>query len=286
MTYPASAGINYWTRIGLEGVRGGVDVLTIDPLTPTTLYAGTHEGLKKSTNGGRNWSYISGAGCGTLCVVLFLAIDPLTPTTLYLGFSDYYAIYLYKSTNGGGNWSHIDTGYMWLTILAIDPLTPTTLYAADGAKVYKSINGGEDWSLANTGLTASKVNSLAIDPLTPTTLYAGTDVAVYKSTNGGGNWSLANTGLTASNVNSLAIDPLTPTTLYTATSSGAYKSTNGGGNWSQMNDIADTEFHVLAVAPTKRASFIYAGTNHGVLEWTSLTSVPTISPWLLLLLDD
>jgi len=159
MTYPASAGINYWTRIGLEGVRGGVDVLTIDPLTPTTLYAGTHEGLKKSTNGGRNWSYISGAGCGTLCVVLFLAIDPLTPTTLYLGFSDYYAIYLYKSTNGGGNWS-------------------------------------------------------------------------------------------------------------------------------QMNDIADTEFHVLAVAPTKRASFIYAGTNHGILEWTSLTSVPTISPWLLLLLDD
>ena len=243
MTYPASAGINYWTRIGLEGVRGGVDVLTIDPLTPTTLYAGTHEGLKKSTNGGRNWSYISGAGCGTLCVVLFLAIDPLTPTTLYLGFSDYYAIYLYKSTNGGGNWSHIDTGYMWLTILAIDPLTPTTLYAADGAKVYKSINGGGNWSLANTGLSASKVNSLAIDPLTPTT-------------------------------------------LYTATSSGAYKSTNGGGNWSQMNDIADTEFHVLAVAPTKRASFIYAGTNHGVLEWTSLTSVPTISPWLLLLLDD
>ena len=79
--------------------------LAIDPVTPTTLYAGTHDGgVFKSTNGGENWSAVNTGLTNT--DVHTLAIDPATPTTLYAGtFGG-----VFKSTNGGGNWSAVNTG--------------------------------------------------------------------------------------------------------------------------------------------------------------------------------
>ena len=53
-----SAGTNVWTSNGPEG--GTIHALAIDPVTPTTLYAGTDGGgVFKSTNGGGNWSAVN-----------------------------------------------------------------------------------------------------------------------------------------------------------------------------------------------------------------------------------
>ena len=88
----ASAQNGTWTSNGPEG--GPVQALAVDPLTPTTLYAGTFDeagdggGVFKSTDGGGSWSAIN-TGL-TNPFVRALAVDPLTPTTLYAG------------TNGGG----------------------------------------------------------------------------------------------------------------------------------------------------------------------------------------
>src|SRR5712664_3508510 len=87
-----------WNAAGLTGV--GVLSLVIDPLTPTTLYAGTSSsGVFKSSDGGASWSATGLTGIGD---VLTLTIDPLTPTTLYAGTS---TSGVYKSTNSGVNWS-------------------------------------------------------------------------------------------------------------------------------------------------------------------------------------
>ena len=55
-----------WTSIGPEG--GEILALLIDPLTPTTLYAGLNvRGLFKSTNSGGNWNTINtGLNDGTV----------------------------------------------------------------------------------------------------------------------------------------------------------------------------------------------------------------------------
>ncbi|MFQ5962208.1 MAG: hypothetical protein ACE5MG_12510 [Candidatus Methylomirabilales bacterium] len=51
----AEAGVNVWTSTGPEG--GVIQVLALDPGTPTTLYAGTQGGaVFKSTDGGASWS--------------------------------------------------------------------------------------------------------------------------------------------------------------------------------------------------------------------------------------
>jgi hypothetical protein len=77
-----SAGVNVWTSIGPEG--GHIHALAIDPVTPTTLYAGTNGGgVFKSTNGGGNWNtFNSGL---TNYDIQALAINPATPSILYAG---------------------------------------------------------------------------------------------------------------------------------------------------------------------------------------------------------
>ena len=74
-----------------------VHALAIDPVTPTTLYAGTFSGcVFKSTDGGGVWSPMSN---GLVVATAYtLAIDPATPTTLYAGTWKG----VFKSTDGGG----------------------------------------------------------------------------------------------------------------------------------------------------------------------------------------
>jgi len=64
-------------------ISNGVLVLVIDPVTPTTLYAGAGGGVYKSIDGGGIWS-AAATGLPTTNVSA-LAIDLATPTTLYAG---------------------------------------------------------------------------------------------------------------------------------------------------------------------------------------------------------
>ena len=86
--------------------------MAIDPQIPATLYAGTNEGVFKSTDGGGNWeSANTGLNTGMPSLspdntvvyqatsVYSLAIDPATTATLYIGT----ARGVFKGTNSGGN---------------------------------------------------------------------------------------------------------------------------------------------------------------------------------------
>ena len=210
-----------------------VRVLVIDPITPSTLYAGTNNaentllgGVYKSTDGGSNWT-ASNTGLNTSYVIpeiRAMVIDPLTPSTLYVG----------TAVSGGGD----------------------IYVGTDAGGVYKSMDGGDSWTAINNGLPTFQsdgkthiydIYTLAIDPLTPSTLYAGTNiVGVYKSMDGGDSWTAINNGLPTFQLDgkthiydiyTLAIDPLTPSTLYAGTVGvGVYKSTDAGRNWTAMND--------------------------------------------------
>jgi hypothetical protein len=76
----ASAGANYWTTNG--PVEDYIYALAVDPLTPSTVYAGTvFNGVYKSVDSGDNWNPINtGLPAGS---VYSIGTDPLTPSTLY-----------------------------------------------------------------------------------------------------------------------------------------------------------------------------------------------------------
>ena len=91
-----------WSPVNNGLTNKSVWALAIDPSTPTTLYAGTWNGVFKSINGGTTWSANGLTGNG----VFALAIDPSTPTTLYAGTNGG----VFKSINGGTTWSATGTG--------------------------------------------------------------------------------------------------------------------------------------------------------------------------------
>ena len=68
-----------WISHGPEG--GIISALLIDPLTPTTLFAGGEGGLFESTDRGGHWNRAKSriAYENVYCLVF----DPATPTTLY-----------------------------------------------------------------------------------------------------------------------------------------------------------------------------------------------------------
>jgi photosystem II stability/assembly factor-like uncharacterized protein len=263
----------------LSEVAHIISALAIDPAVPTTLYAGTNNGVYKSTDGGGNWLPVN-TNLPDMLTISVLAIDPLTSTTLYAG-SELRGVY--KSTDGGGNWTPVNVGLpSEIHALAIDPAMPATLYAGTaGGGIFKSIDSGGGWSAFNTGfpdMTMTRVLALEIDPTAPTTLYVGTFNGAFKSTNGGENWEPINNGLTNSGVHSLAIDPSEPTTLYAGAytivndsgnpyipGSGIFKSTNGGMNWEVINTgLTHTAVSTLAIDPSVSA-ILYAGTWGGPL---------------------
>lgn len=88
--------------LGSSGRAGGppggdIGALAIDPLTPTTYYAGSSGGVFKSLDAGASWELASTGPTGLF--VQCLAIDPLTPTTLYAGTDEGVS----KSTDAGAS---------------------------------------------------------------------------------------------------------------------------------------------------------------------------------------
>ena len=262
---------NRWRSNGPDG--GFVSSLAIDPANPGTIYAGTSEGVFKSTNGGGNWNssvakdYVSG-----------LAIDPKTPMTLYAASEDGVS----KSTNGGTSWSVISS-FQHVTAVGIDPTNPNIIYAAsifDG--VFKSTNSGGTWF--SIGLSETQPSELAIDPINPNTIYVAGKSGppqyfdiVCKSTDGGQTWSSSHPNSYSGSVNALAIDPTNPNIIYAGLprgdgdTGGVYKSTDGAKSWSAFNNGL-TPGHGGAAAlaiDSSNPNIIYAGTAKGLFKSTN-----------------
>ena len=214
-----------------------------DPSLATTFYAGTDNGVFKSTDGGGTWK--------TTGLIIFptyaLGVD--STANVYAGtLTD-----IRKSTDGGTTWTTVYTlpsGVFTVNALVVDPSNSQNVYATFGTNIsggtVKSTNGGGTWATLAGGLPAKGFLSLVLDARAPATLYAGggdfQTSLLYKSTDGGGTWTSMTTGLAPLEVNSIVIDPGSSSTLYAAVGTGGtnngakipgvYKSTNGGATWS------------------------------------------------------
>src|ERR1051326_2162352 len=136
---PAITGLTYDPGVGQNYAIYRVNSFTIDPSSPSTVYAGTNYGLYKSTNSGGNWSQIN------------------TGLT-------------YTYTSGGQTYTYAHPSYG----LRIAPGNSTTIYTATDGGVFKSVNAGLNWSNVNNGLTNNSIACVAIDASNSSLLYAGT----------------------------------------------------------------------------------------------------------------
>ena len=121
----------------------GVNSIVIDPINTHVVYAGTTQGLFKSSNHGEQWSkiqqtlgdvYISG-----------IQLDPFDTKIVYLATSQG----VRKSTDGGQSWQLKNEGLEATSIRSIqmNPQDSRILYVGtNGAGLHRSRNGGDTWT--------------------------------------------------------------------------------------------------------------------------------------------
>ena len=256
VSYATTDGGGRWNP-GTGLPNSSVNVVAIDPLNPSTLYAGLGgrstkaRGVFKSTDGGNTWRSSGLAGWN----IQAIAIDPKQSSTVYAG--------PHKSTDGGATWNQMNN-FAAIGELTIDPITPTTIYAIGNGiqcgdaftppTFQKSTDGGATWNSVRNGASFFGAHSLVLDPENPSTLYALAG-NLFESTDGGSNWRIPYAG--NHNFVRLAIDPEHPSTLYLSDpSSNIFKSTDRGRTFAMPTRLGNS-LNQLIVDPTN-SSTIYA----------------------------
>jgi photosystem II stability/assembly factor-like uncharacterized protein len=218
--------------------NNNVGAIAVAPSNPNIIYAGTGdsaprntfltgEGMYKSTDAGKTWSFI---GLGDTHIISWILVDPKNPDLLYVAaLGHFYGPNpergVFKSTDGGKTWNKVlyvndQTGAI---TMAMDPANPQVIYAAmweayrrpwtlssggPGSGIYKTTDGGAHWVniTHNQGLPTGifgKVG-LAVAPSAPNVVYAliqaetnvpGKPGGLFRSDNGGQSWTLMNNSL-------------------------------------------------------------------------------------------
>lgn len=272
---PFNEGIT--TRTGPTGDIIPIFCLTIDPLHPNVIWAGTQEarGIFKSTDGGLTWEkHDNGIIESQGITFRGFTIDPTNSDIVYAAAEissyawnngkeklgrefDMTEGAIYKTTDHGLNWNAIWRGNNLARYIWIDPRDTNVLYISTGifdreAKnsnpatgdpggegVLKSIDGGKTWTRVNNGLNNLYVGSLFMHPTNPDILLAGTGNNAYFQ------------------------------------SKGAYLTADGGANWVQ---VLSGEIITAVEFATGNPSIAYAAgpdrvyrSENGGLTWKNVT---------------
>ena len=201
-------GASWSTPVDGTDLGETVKSIAIDPITPTTVYAGnfkivpsTNNYIVKSTNGGANWSQLPDQNFGGPDLRAYnIAVDTVTSGTLYAGGT---GMTLVKSVNGGTSWTDVKPASGYSYALAIDPNTPATLYAgidtftgSGTLGIFKTVNGAGAWTPKNSGLpvnlSSDSVRFLLVDPANSSVVRALMYSGYYQSSNGADLWTAGN----------------------------------------------------------------------------------------------
>jgi photosystem II stability/assembly factor-like uncharacterized protein len=266
--------------------------VAIDPISPTTLYAVSSNGLgwvtAKSTDSGKNWTVVNtgsppSAGFAVAPVGL-VAVSRTTPVTVYTGYFDlvFQVGNLAKSTDGGATWSAADFGLNYADVrsVAIDPAIPSNIYAGMGGlntPLFKSVDGGGSWSsVAQFQLGPySWISSVLVGSASSNLIFAAANSpyingTVFKTTDGGANWTRE--GLRAETSTVMALDASDSNTVYLGDDDPygcgegtLYKSVDGGSTWAASYSWETGPVNALAI-DSRNPAVLYAGTPEGVFK--------------------
>ena len=291
---PAAASDVAWTRSGPEG--GYVRSLAVHPHDASVVFAGTVDGVYRSTDGGLTWSR-SNTGIGNRTARTII-INPQRPEQMFaLVWGD---AGLFRSDDGGETWYSLEHWGEYNHPSLQFSTTPFVLYLGVGEAVFSSADSGTSWaemtnipdeaegfvvhpdqpefmavilstggvalsedggaSWEDCGKAATKAMGRVIfDATDPSVVYGQTSDALYRSTDGCRSW----TSFPEPRFNPpgfLVADPHRPFTLYASVWWEVLVSRNGGRDWRRFGPVIDPlRSHDMAISPTNPNVFYFAG---------------------------
>lgn len=203
-----NGGVSWSQSLYIADSVGAIDV-ALDPSNPNKVFAAMWERQRRedyikyggpmtalyvTTNGGANWSVVTGGFPSNASDLGRISLDicASNPQVVYAltAYANGNTRGLYKSIDGGTNWTLINgsaagsSNYAWFNrICKVNPNDANNIYCG-GLNMERSINGGTGFS----SIAASHVDhhALAFAPSNPNFVVNGNDGGIDYSTNGGG----------------------------------------------------------------------------------------------------
>jgi photosystem II stability/assembly factor-like uncharacterized protein len=190
--------------VSIFPVGTSISGLWHDAADPKTVYAATHHGFFKTTNGGMYWS------CIFLQNMEFLTFSQAqsSPSVMYLGGTLSGQGQVWRSEDRGLTWHVVGSGILGGAVrqIAVDPRNPLIAYVISGGELVKTVNGGRTWGNVTPHVSfqdikiGEPVGFIAVDPGIPNHLLAGCDRGyskisdVVESMDGGASWKVRDFG--------------------------------------------------------------------------------------------
>ena len=236
-----------WRRVGnpFPG-ESQVRALTVDPRSPSVVYAGAENGIYRSEDSGMTWSRLDSPMAGLK--IWSIAVDPANSDNIYVGTSP---AQLFRSRDGGQSWDKLSPniaqecaiGDPRVTALLVDPIDTNTVIAGveiDG--VYISRDGGDTWDHVEQGITNPDIHGMAFSLGEEKTLLVSTPRDIFSSSDDGATFqSLMSSGsLDKPYCRWVAVKADDPQTMFVANGDAAIgntgtirRSTDGGQSWEE-----------------------------------------------------
>ncbi len=235
-----------------------VHALAQAPSDPRILYAGTLEGVFRSSDGGATWTQISPAGSHEIHEIESLAVDPGDPDTVYAG-----TWHLpWKTSDGGKTWHNIKQGLIVdsdVFSIIVDPEHPHTVYLSACSGIYKSENAGIHFrKIQGIPSEARRTRSLMQDPEKRDVVYAGTTEGLYKTVDAGRSFKRMTDADVV--VNAVYVDPDDSNRVLLATDrSGVLDSEDGGATFTPSNQGISERKVAAVLVDRDNPELLYAG---------------------------
>jgi photosystem II stability/assembly factor-like uncharacterized protein len=192
-----------WERVGDNGALPTIWSLTIDPIDPDILFAGTRPAaVHRSRDGGLHWEKLAvdiarECSIGTP-LVTSLVVDPDDHRTVWAGVE---IDGVFRSRDGGDTWTHLDGGLYDPDIhaVALAATQPKRLYASTAREVFISSDLGDSWEALgiNEKWPLPYARGMAVKADEPGVLFAGCGETttgetgfVLRTTNFGKSWDV------------------------------------------------------------------------------------------------
>jgi len=297
----------HWNKVlYLDDTTGAADVaFTAD--TPDVLYAslwqvqrhpwldyfqptvGNGSGIYRSTDGGRSWTKVGGAGLpeGPLGRIELAVAPGLGAQRVWAAVQTAAGGALFRSDDGGERWAMVNddaslaSDYMsWLTV---DPKEADTVWAG-GQPLRRSKDGGATFTIVRSSPGGDDYHALWIDPRNPQRMITGADQGAVVTFDGGHSWSSWYNQPTGQFYR-LAVDNGFPYRIYSGqqdsgTVSIASRSDYGRISFRDWHPVGGDERDGNVPDPNDPNIVFGAGLGGRISKWDARTGqVQNVSPW-------